>query len=63
VCTNKDGCGSGCQQYAKQFSSPLAYSDKLPHKFWGNWGGCQGDKVGLAAPQAAAGTPAAVAPG
>ncbi|GBF93851.1 hypothetical protein Rsub_06850 [Raphidocelis subcapitata] len=44
ICTNKDGCGSGCQAYAKQFSAPLGYSDKLPHKFWGNWGSCQEDK-------------------
>jgi hypothetical protein len=44
VCTNKDGCGSGCTAYAKQFKAPLAYSDKLPHAFWGNWGSCQGDK-------------------
>ena len=41
VCTNKDGCGGGCPAYAKQFKLPLAYSDKLPHAYWGNWGGCQ----------------------
>jgi hypothetical protein len=40
----QDGCGSGCQAYAKQFKGPLSYSDKLPHQFWGNWGSCQGDK-------------------
>lgn len=44
LCTNKDGCGSGCASYAKQFKAPLAYDDKLPHKFWGNWGSCSGDK-------------------
>lgn len=44
VCTNKDGCGSGCRAYAAQFKMPLAYDAKLPHAFWGNWGGCQGDK-------------------
>ncbi|KAI8469808.1 MAG: hypothetical protein J3K34DRAFT_422468 [Monoraphidium minutum] len=44
VCTKKEGCGSGCQAYIKQFKAPLAPGDKLPHKMWGNWGTCQGDK-------------------
>ena len=44
VCTRKGGCGSGCPAYAKRFKAPLEYGAKLPHAFWGNWGGCDGDR-------------------
>lgn len=44
VCTRKGGCGSGCAAYAKRFKAPLEYGARLPHAFWGNWGGCDGDR-------------------
>jgi hypothetical protein len=37
----QEGCGTGCKDYAKGFKVPQSYDDKLPHKFWGNWGSCQ----------------------
>eukprot|EP00775_Hariotina_reticulata_P008998 gene8998-9171_t len=38
------GCGSGCTAYVKQFKGPVDPNAPLPHKMFGNFKGCNGDK-------------------